>query len=38
MLSLTHATLMPYLRDEAFTELRDDAAFQRVRNGGYFIE
>ncbi len=30
--------LTPYLRSEAFAELRDDAAFQRVRNGGYFIE
>ncbi len=30
--------LTPYLRSEAFAALRDDAAFQRVRSEGYFIE
>ena len=30
--------LAPYLPSEAFAELRDAAAFQRVRSGGYFIE
>jgi hypothetical protein len=30
--------LTPYLPSEAFAELREEAAFQRVRSGGYFIE
>jgi len=28
----------PYLEDEAFTGLRDPAAFMKVSNGGYFVE
>lgn len=28
----------PYLDDEAFAVLHNPALFQRVRNGGYFIE
>lgn len=28
----------PFLNGEAFQPLRDRAEFQRVRNGGYFVE
>lgn len=28
----------PFLNAEAFQPLRDRAEFQRVRNGGYFVE
>lgn len=28
----------PYLRYEAFADLRDHDAFMRISNGGYFIE
>lgn len=28
----------PYLESEAFSPLKDKAAFELVRNGGYFIE
>jgi len=28
----------PYLELEAFTELRNQEAFVKVKNGGYFIE
>lgn len=30
--------LKPYLHSEAFVELRNNVSFQRVHNGGYFIE
>jgi hypothetical protein len=28
----------PYLELEAFRELKNEEAFQKVKNGGYFIE
>lgn len=28
----------PYLELEAFTDLKNKEAFQRIRNGGYFVE
>ena len=28
----------PYLEFEAFTDLKNQEAFQKVRNGGYFVE
>ncbi len=28
----------PYLEFEAFSDLKDQKAFQRIMNGGYFVE
>jgi len=28
----------PYLKDEAFEDLRDQSEFMKIFNGGYFVE
>lgn len=33
-----HFDVGPYLRDEAFETLRDPREFEKVVNGGYFVE
>jgi len=33
-----HFDVSPYLKYEAFINLKDQNAFKRVSNGGYFIE
>ncbi len=30
--------MQPYLRYEAFEELKDTAEFMKISNGGYFVE
>ncbi len=33
-----HLDVSPYLKDEAFADLRDPTEFVKVSNGGYFVE